>query len=86
MSATLSIRIDPEVNKRLEALSKRSKRSKSRLASQAIEAFVESEEWQLSEIQAGLAELVAGQHVSHTRVAKWLKGWHRAGATLQNIK
>jgi predicted transcriptional regulator len=51
----------------VDALSKHSKRSKSFLAAEAIAAYVESEEWQLGEVQAGIAELEAGQEVSHER-------------------
>ena len=47
MTETLSIRIDAETKKRLDALSKRAKRSKSFLAAEAIAVYVESEEWQL---------------------------------------
>jgi predicted transcriptional regulator len=79
MTETLSIRIDSETKKRLDALSKRSKRSKSFLAAEAIAAYVESEEWQLGELQAGIAELDAGQAVSHEKVSKWLKSWGKAG-------
>ena len=57
MTETLSIRIDTETKKRLDALAKRSKRSKSFLAAEAIVAYVESEEWQLGELQAGMAEI-----------------------------
>jgi predicted transcriptional regulator len=53
MTETLSIRIDAETKKRLDALSKSSKRSKSCLAAEAIAAYVLSEEWQLGERQAG---------------------------------
>ncbi len=81
MTETLSIRIHSETKKRLDALSKRSKRSKSFLASEAIAAFVESEEWQLGEIQAGIAELDSGQTVSYEKVSKWLKSWGRPGET-----
>ncbi len=81
MTATLSIRIDVETKKRLDALSKRSKRSKSLLAAEAIAAFVESEEWQLGEVQAGIAELESGQQVSHEKVSKWLQGWGKTGET-----
>ena len=73
MSETLSIRIDAETKKRLDALSKRSKRSKSFLAAEAIAAYVDSEEWQLGEVQAGIAELDREQTVSHEKVAKWPK-------------
>jgi RHH-type rel operon transcriptional repressor/antitoxin RelB len=79
MTETLSIRIDTRTKKRLEVLSKRSSRSKSFLAAEAIARYVESEEWQLGEIQAGLAELDAGRGVSHEKVAKWLNSWGKAG-------
>ncbi|MEI9813955.1 MAG: CopG family ribbon-helix-helix protein [Acidobacteriota bacterium] len=78
-AATLSIRISPETKKRLDALSKRSKRSKSFLAAEAITAFVDSEEWQLGEIHHGIQELDSGQGVSHEKVSKWLKTWGKPG-------
>lgn len=81
MTETLSIRIDSETKRRLDALSKRSKRSKSFLASEAITAFVNSEEWQLEEIHTGIEELDAGQSVSHESVSKWLKSWGKKGET-----
>jgi predicted transcriptional regulator len=79
MSETLSIRIDSETKKRLDALSKRSRRSKSFLAAEAIAAYVESEAWQLGELQSGIAELDAGKEVSHERVSNWLKSWGKQG-------
>ena len=79
MSETLSIRIDAETKKRLETLSKRSKRSKSFLAAQAVAAYVESEEWQVGEIQKAITELDAGQGVSHEKVSAWLKSWGTPG-------
>jgi len=81
MTHILSLRIDAETKKRLDALSKRSKRSKSFLAAEAIAAYVESEEWQLGELHAGIAELESGQEVSHERVSKWLSAWGKPGET-----
>jgi predicted transcriptional regulator len=81
MTETLSIRIDSETKQRLDALSKRSKRSKSFLAAEAIAAYVESEAWQIGEIEAGVAELDSGETVSHEKVSKWLKSWGRPGET-----
>ena len=75
MTETLSIRIDAKTKKRLEALAQRSKRSKSFLAAEAIAAYVEVEEWQLGEIQAGITDLEQGKTTSHDRVSKWLKSW-----------
>lgn len=77
MSETLSIRLASDVKTRLEALSSRTNRSKSLLAAEAIAAYVETEEWQLGEIDAGLEERDRGQAVSHRRVSKWLRSWGR---------
>ena len=59
MTETLSIRLDTETKKRLEALAQ----------------YVEAEEWQLGEIRASLADLDEGRTVSHDKVSKWLKSW-----------
>lgn len=75
MTETLSIRIDANTNKKLDALARRCKRSKSFLAAEAITAYVDAEAWQLGEIQAGLTDLDEGKTVSHERVAKWLRSW-----------
>ena len=77
MSTTLSVRIDSDTKKRLEALARRARRSKSFLAAEAITAFVEAESWQLDQIQAGIEELDAGHGVAHKDVANWLRSWGR---------
>ena len=64
MTTTLSVRIDSDTKDQLEALAKRSRRSKSFLAAEAIAAYVEAETWQLDEIQAGLQELDSGRAVA----------------------
>jgi RHH-type rel operon transcriptional repressor/antitoxin RelB len=81
MTETLSIRINSETKSRLDALSKISKRSKSFLAAEAIAAYVESEAWQIGEIQAGIADLDSGEMVSHEKVSKWLRSWGTPGET-----
>jgi predicted transcriptional regulator len=75
MTETLSVRIDSETKQRLDQLARRSKRSKSFLAAEAIAAYIEAEEWQLGEIEAGMAELDRGQSISHERVSTWLRSW-----------
>lgn len=76
-TTTLSVRIDAGTKKRLEALSRRARRSKSFLAAEAIVAFVDAESWQLDEIQAGLRELDEGRGVAHSEVSRWLGSWGR---------
>ena len=53
MTELLSVRVDASVKKRLEALAKHSRRSKSFLAAEAIAAYVQAEEWQLGGVQQG---------------------------------
>ncbi len=75
MTETLSIRIDAETKQRLDALARRSRRSKSFLAAEAITAYVQSEEWQLGEIQRGLSDLESGHDVGHDKVSEWMRSW-----------
>ncbi len=75
MTETLSVRISHEVKQRLDALAAQTNRSKSFLAAEAIAAYVTLEEWQLGEIQAGLADLDEGRVVGHESVSKWLRSW-----------
>lgn len=50
MSAKLSIRLSDELESSLEDLSKQTGRTKSDLAREALESFVEVETWELEEL------------------------------------
>ena len=63
-STVVTARIDAALKAKLEALSRTTKRSKSYLAAEAIAAYVELNEWQIAEIEAGIAELDAGEVLS----------------------
>jgi RHH-type rel operon transcriptional repressor/antitoxin RelB len=76
-TTTLSVRLDTDTKKQLDALAKRARRSKSFLAAEAIAAFVEAESWQLDEMQAGLKELDERQGVPQKDVSAWLRSWGR---------
>ena len=77
MTTILSVRIDTATKKRLDALARRARRSKSFLAAEAIAAFVEAESWQLDEMQTALEELDQGRGIAHKDVANWLRSWGR---------
>ncbi len=79
MRTTLSLRIDEKTKEQLEALAKRSRRSKSFLAAEAIAAYVQAESWQLEQIAAGLDDLEEGRTVGHEDVAGWLQSWGTPG-------
>ena len=75
MSMTMTIRLEDGVKDRLDHLAKATHRSKSFLAAEAIRAYVESNEWQIGEIQAALVEADAGDYASDQEVAKLAKKW-----------
>jgi predicted transcriptional regulator len=60
-SAVVTARIDAELKAKLDALARGVRRSKSYLAAEAIAAYVELNEWQIGEIEAGIAELDNGE-------------------------
>jgi predicted transcriptional regulator len=62
-SAVVTVRLDPAVKSRLETLARRTQRSRSWLAAEAIAAYVEQNAWQITEIEAGMAELDRGQGI-----------------------
>ena len=75
MSTTLSVRVEPEVKARLDALADATQRSRSFLAAEAIREYVEINEWQLQEIQNGVAEADAGDFASDDELASLARIW-----------
>ena len=75
MSIAMTIHLDDEVNDRLDALASATRRSKSLLVSEAIQAFVESNEWPIVEIQAALKEAETGAFASDKDVAALATKW-----------
>ena len=75
MPTTLTIHLDDEVSDRLDALAKTTRRSKSLLVSEAIRAFVESNEGPILEIQAALKEAETGDFASDKDVAALATKW-----------
>ena len=71
-TTTLSVRVAPDVGRRLEALAEATSRSKSWLAAQAIEEYLALQEWQVAAIQAGLDEARDGRGADLGAVrARW---------------
>ena len=70
--AAITVRVSEEIDTRLNRLAQKLDRSKSEVAEQAIEDFVAREEWQLAEIEAGLAEADRGDFASDEDVVRIL--------------
>jgi predicted transcriptional regulator len=77
-----TVRVPDEIAEKLDHLAQKMDRSRAYLAAQAIEDFVVREEWQLAEIEAGLAEADRGEFASVAEVAlvvgKYVKPAHQS--------
>lgn len=67
--AAFTVRLPDDTTNRLDRLAEKLDRSRSSVAAQAIEDFVAREEWQLAEIEAGLAEADSGEFARGRDVA-----------------
>ncbi len=75
---TMTLRLDDETHRRLDRLAKSTTRSKSFLASQALNDYLEMNEWQVEQITRTLEvsdSAAASQFVEHSRVTSWLESW-----------
>jgi len=75
-STTVSVRIDAAIKKRLEKLAKSTGRSRSFLAAEAINEYLDLNEWQVTGIQKAVASLDRGEGVPHERVREWVDSWN----------
>jgi predicted transcriptional regulator len=75
-----TIRVPDEVADRLNQIAQKLDRSRSYMAAQAIEDFVSREEWQLAEIEAGIAEADRGEFASDEDVARVVGKYVKATA------
>jgi len=70
-STTLTVRVTPQVKRRLESVALRVRRSKSFLAAEAIEEFLAVQEWQIAAVKEGIAAADRGNFVQHEDVRSW---------------
>ena len=75
MSTTVTLRLDDAVKDKLEKLAESTHRSRSFLAAEAIKAYVDSNEWQISEIHAAIQEADAGNFASDAEVKAVFEKW-----------
>jgi predicted transcriptional regulator len=75
MSDVMTIRVDGEIRQRLEKLSKATARTKSFLAAAAIRSYLDLNEWQIDEIEAGLREADAKDFASEAEIEAIFSRW-----------
>src|SRR5207249_6887654 len=64
----MTLRLEPELRKRLDGLAKAQRRSRSFIAAEAIRQYVAVNEWQIEEISKGMAEADRGEFASDEQV------------------
>ena len=69
-SSLISVRVPTDIAQRLEKLSQSVDRSKSYLAAEAIEEYLDLHEWQVQAIQAGLQEVEQADVINFVDVKK----------------
>jgi predicted transcriptional regulator len=75
-STMMTVRLKQEVKDKLDALARDTNRSKSYLASEAIESYINLNAWQVEHIKAALAEDETGEPgVPHEHVMDWMNSW-----------
>ena len=74
-SATLSIRLKPEMKKRLARLAKASGRSSNFLISDAVECYVADQERMLAEVRQADRQVKAGHYIRREDMKAWLLSW-----------
>ena len=74
-STTFSVRVERAAKKRLEELAKNTGRSRAFLAAQAINEYLDINEWQVVGIKKAIRSLDAGMGIQHEEVKKWVASW-----------
>ena len=74
-SATFTVRVDAAAKKRLEKLAKSTGRSRSFLAAEAINEYLDVNEWQVAGVKRAIASLDRGEGIAHDRVKDWVASW-----------
>lgn len=75
----LGVRLEPELEQRLAVLAKKTKRSKSYLAKEALRRYIDQLETQEKQRQETLERWEAyeqtGEAIDHDAMVEWLESW-----------
>jgi predicted transcriptional regulator len=69
---TISFRLDANTVERLDELAKSQARDRTFLLNEAVNAYIQTQQWQIEHIQEGIRQADAGMGIPHEQVvAKW---------------
>ncbi|HKI05431.1 MAG TPA: hypothetical protein VKK31_25850 [Thermoanaerobaculia bacterium] len=74
----MTVDVPASVKERLAALSRTTERPEAALVTDAINSYVELQEWQITEIRKGLQEADAGEFATDQEVAEVFSKWTNA--------
>ena len=75
---TISFRIEAKKKKALDTIATAFDRDRSYLLNEAIDAYLEANQWQIDHIQKGLCQADASKFASDAEVAAAFKRWRNA--------
>lgn len=74
MSDLVSLRLDPDIRKRLDDLATATERSRASIAAEAVKQYVVLQEWQIAAIKQGIEAADRGEFIDHAKLkTKWEK-------------
>ncbi len=72
MKEIITIRVETEIKEKLDQMAIATRRSKSYLASEALQDYIKLNEWQIKAIQEGIRQADNGQLIPHEEIkARW---------------
>jgi RHH-type rel operon transcriptional repressor/antitoxin RelB len=74
-SATFTVRVGAAAKKRLERLANNTGRSRSCLAAEAINEYLDVNEWQVAGVKQAITSLDRGEGIPHAQVKDWIASW-----------
>jgi predicted transcriptional regulator len=74
---TISFRLEVDKVSALDTLANSLDRDRSYLLGEAVQAYLDTQQWQLEQIRAGIAEADAGRVMDHRRVRAMASRWRR---------
>lgn len=74
-SSVVTLRLNPQLKKKLDRLSSAMSRSRSFIVTEAIRDYVALNDWQIAEIKKGIAEADRGEFAGEAEVERTIRKW-----------
>ena len=74
-TSTVTVRLSAEARQRLDRLAKNTSRSKSWLAADAISLYLDTQEWQIGEIESGIRDADMEDFAPADELAAFFAKW-----------